>query len=871
MIPIHESVASFLEANHPRRAAETLVHAIATDQDRLSEIAEQTAPALARLYHDFLLEPVEEFAAILPDFLPSDQIAALLGPVAADIAAARDWPPRLEKVYNERLTRELRDATQMGDFKTAAMRTALVMHPRLPYEQRLQKARYIGGVLGAIATHQENTKKLFSVLTQNAAKLHLTGDMMTTMQSECEKVFGQVGRMGQSAQVDLRDEFTNLVVEIQRQIPGRMDMREPAPEEIAAFARIARALMSAAFRPGCADRLIDATMVLLDFYPRELSGVGARAGVQARAYQSLGFTAKKLCLVAFGHLGESPRLCQLMLDHFKGDVSEVHLRYGIEMMGAMRSSQFHSFLHSILKSGTAKAERFEVIKALGMIGEPEARDALLAALREAVSAKVIDPPRMKQALTIIESLGRLSRSPRLSERERVALTEQTIKAAPQSERRLTGAIAVEFFRQKPAPLPHHMRDWAAAQLVHGLWAGDETPAFATGGEQQSDFLGTRRDLVETLKAIGADSLPAMLEAAEQHILTYSGGAYLAFGEAVTPFADTRAIPLLEKMITFAVNMDDGAVGKYQQETYWDAAAQERKPLGKTHAIETLIFALSRIPSPEAGRALREVAALYRRGKIGAPSDTTAQILMNVEKDVIASPDGPAGSDAPPGSAQYDDADAKRAIKTLGSRGFLASKDSLRQKKIPAMMIIAEACAFEGLPLLAGHLDDKDRLTQEAALAALENFARRLAKPNHRKTFLVELVETVGDLSEPAQNKLAGVIQEFVSRDPQLTQQFTAYLETVDNPTARRILSQALLTADKEKEQQLAQMDAAQGYSPNTAGSGAAGPGGATAAGAAPQQGQNKYASELEAKRQYMLARKAWIAGGKKGPEPEKPF
>ncbi|GAB4326395.1 MAG: hypothetical protein Kow0059_22790 [Candidatus Sumerlaeia bacterium] len=863
MLPLHESVTSFLEAAQPQHAFETVAHQLKVLPDAAAELAAGLAGPLARLYDNYHVDAVERFAQLCQQNLEPAQAEALLAPIRHELEAARQWGRRLEAVHAERLVHELRDAVQLGDFKTAVVRLSLVLHPRQDDDTRIKTAYYIGGVLGSISTHHENVVKLLQTLKPLAGRLHLTAALLAALQEASDEAYAKVGRTGAAGPAELRDEFNSLVIDIQRTLPGRMEMREPDEEEVERFVRIGRALMRVPFRAGRLDHLTDATLVLLDFYPRPLSAAGARAGVQARAYQSLGYTAMKLCLLGLGRLADSPRLCQLILDFFKGPSGAPYIRHGIELMGAMRSKAFYPFLKEALEDSSLKAERPEVVKALGMIGEPEARSALLETLRDTLKARVIDPPRQKQAVTIIEALGRLTRSPRLSQKERVDLTQQTIALIPADQRRLTCAVATRFFGHQPDALPQNMRDWAAAQLVNGLWAGDETPVFAEGGELESDFLGTRKELVATLKTLGRDCLPTIIETAEAHLLNYNG-AFLALGEVLAEIGDERAAPLLEKMILQVVNLDESAIGRYRQEFYWDAATRERRPLTKTHVIDTLIFALHKTGGAAAPRILREIAALYRRGKIGTPSEASARILLEAEK---TQPGRPEHTDAPSTEAEsepgtFSDEDIRRAIVKLQKSGFLRSRDSLRQQKISAMQVIAASAAFDGLGLLIQHLDDKDRMTQEAAYSAIVNFGRRLTLANSRKTYLFELIEGTSRVREPGQKRLADLIQEFAANDPALARDLITYLSTMADPHARRVLSQVLLAVSKEQEALLEKSSAA---------------GGGDAKGVAPHDKPEEagkpltYAEKLEAKRRYVQARKAWIESGKKGPEPPKPF
>jgi hypothetical protein len=223
------------------------------------------------------------------------------------------------------------------------------------------------------------------------------------------------------------------------------------------------------------------------------------------------------------------------------------------------------------------------------------------------------------------------------------------------------------------------------------------------------------------------------------------------------------------------------------------------------------------------------------------------------------------------------------LKELKKGGLFASRR--RTARVQAMQRLAGAGDIDALPVIIELLDDKDMLLSTAAGTALIEYTLPAQPPKTTEFAVAEMIDTLtnGRLSmQRALRKAMG--QMNLLREP-CRRALERKLREVDNAMGLAYeLSMIMgLGSPEEAHQRITGGvgGAARGGGGSAAGGGAisgnqaaaatvdapAGAPGSPTGGAGAGPGGAPGGSELEKKRALLAARRAWIAGGKKGPEP----
>jgi hypothetical protein len=394
---------------------------------------------------------------------------------------------------------------------------------------------------------------------------------------------------------------------------------------------------------------------------------------------------------------------------------------------------------------------------------------------------------------------------------------------------------------------------------------DDTPEWAQGAERQESILGFRKPMTDALKRIVPEAPEPFLRRIDRQALRYSG-AYLAVAEVCEETRLESAVPILEKMLRNALAHEESDVTRYEAETYWDASARERVPLGKDKTVGALVFAIGTIGGPDAYRVLADLQDQVKSGRIELPGLETARHLMNfLERLKGEAPAATAaqteGTGAPERQAVLTSQHLDELIKTLKSSFLLAGSSKRRLKKISAISELGHHTPIEAIDPLIQQLTDKDDLVQAAARTALQEYAAR-------------------DKPEPLRTQaLQSIAHALNAKDPALRQGATQTLREIGTglPEVRALLEQEIAASDNasvQKHIQLLLKESSVGKARERARSAGvgAGTGAAIVAGGEndEEDGGPDSMSKIDLKRQYVMARQEWIRGGKKGPPPEPP-
>ncbi len=322
--------------------------------------------------------------------------------------------------------------------------------------------------------------------------------------------------------------------------------------------------------------------------------------------------------------------------------------------------------------------------------------------------------------------------------------------------------------------------------------------------------------------------------------------------------------MLRQLLTNTFLHDDsGAKSAYVKEQVLDVATEQRQDLSHDRVIASLVYALDQIGGEEADAILSGVYEQIQAGRVSPPGPETADILMQAYMKITKARTGAAlptmvDSDAMPGDAGASapgsgvaatqiTEDDLRHIADLKASYLLSAKR--RAKKVAAMASLAPRKVAAAAPVIVEHLTDKDPMIAAAAQTAVIDMA---SPPVHAQAVAqlhMELMQglELGDMQ--TRIKIAEVLAKIGPNRSPLKEKLEAIRARPNVEMALSSLVDRLL---------------------GTAGGAETGAGGGGAQNEASAIAPGGAMSDLDKKRQHMVARQAWIRGGKRGPEPVPP-
>jgi hypothetical protein len=326
------------------------------------------------------------------------------------------------------------------------------------------------------------------------------------------------------------------------------------------------------------------------------------------------------------------------------------------------------------------------------------------------------------------------------------------------------------------------------------------------------------------------------------------------------------LDLLERLLANALLFEGSERTKYQTEKYYDATEGVRKELTNDQVVAALLFAVERIGGEQADvilvrayNQLRGMGATMPGPETDALLEKTRARLVREERwnDLVQK----AGERRIEHPAERDEAAdreaAAKAIKTLQSKFFLTG--GRRTRKISAIQTLASLRHLEALPLIVSHLEDGDAMIRAAAETALGEYAWAASNETVLRALTYALLEGLRSRNEAAREAVRTVLRRLgPTREPLHSKLLTIAQQESDalwRAEASRLLREVAEPATLETLGTPGEAQEQESAEPAESAS----------------SGQPSQLRDIEAtlrrRREYLLARQAWIRGGKKGPPP----
>lgn len=858
-------------------------------QEHPKEQAVRIARAVGHAYREFAGPEVEEFLERADQALSPQVVPIVRKAVGRLTEMAEEWAGRVRACYEERLARELRDRLREKDFQPALERIALLCAPPpgTPADRRAEdiqrRASYTGSVMGTCIHHPGEVEHLVRLAWQSMDALGLDKAAVTAMKEAKEETLARVTRAGtENLENQWIAELKRTQVDLMQLLPPKNNLGDPTPEELRDVGDLFRSVLRVPLDSGNREIFTDATLIAVDFLPKEVSATARSTGVEQRAYEQTGFRARKAVAQALMEIGATPRFTEPYLEWGRAQLGEYHAEQVLELMGGLRSELFGDFLLETWRNASRRKEfRRTLTVAIGNLASADAAEVLLDELQDVfegkatsvgeqlkrlnqfkVSSNAIDAGAVRRAKTLLEGLGRIVRSPRTEDALRRQIVERVVDTVPDTSLALNQLVASEVVAARPEVLDGKRRQWAVERLVESLWVQDQSTDLHKGGEREVNILGAREEVAKGIRRLTKGNMGPLLQHFDKMSSRYSGG-YIAAAEILKKTADPRCVPVLGKMLLHAALHEEGRENVYQQEMYWDSTAQQRVPLTREKVLADLIEAIGTIGGGDAQRHLRDLKKKVQVGRVQLdPSGEAIQLLARYleetseESDVPAEPGAPGEAEAAPPKVkgqskrkelvEVDPAELKKLVKALTGSHFLMGANKKAQLRIQALVRLGQLTPPEALDAIFATLADKNPMVQSAAMTAAEEYADP-DKPDYLLARMLDHLEKAFDSPEPEVRKAAlRILKEIGPSRPPVRKRMENVAKVGQYTESRKAVLELLAGRPPSKEQPDDE-DAPE-----------------------PSQDQPKQMTLLEQKRQYMLARKAWIDGGKRGDPPAPP-
>ncbi|MCX7018755.1 MAG: HEAT repeat domain-containing protein [Candidatus Sumerlaeota bacterium] len=864
------AIESALTANHIGAARQAACEYVAAAREPAVH-AQSIGQLLKRLYDQYHAAAVQSFYdQVIPEF-PDEVAANMRQPVKDDVELTRQWNTRLNDMANERLVDDLVSRVKSGDTAGALEAATVLIATADNRESFVMRARQTGVVLGGMIYERERAAALVRSISRNPQKYGIDAMIAADMEEEYQKaVTASVRRERDSAAVS-RMEITQAVVELSRALPGRMAIHEPSDDDVDLFARQLRALLRCCLTSRGFDKYYETTMILAEFAPKELSVMGAAAGVEKRLHASLGRTARLAASRALAAAGAEPAVFKSYMEFSKANITGRFGRFTVEVLGLFQNPAAVSFIAESMTNRKLNA-RTEAQQALGAIGGQAVQRALSHALRDDLRARVLESETRRDAVTILRALGRVARG--ADPARRSALTAEVIKMLPPDDTELKVQAAISLFAGKLDGVDTKNIEWAARAATAALWQADR-PESASGRGSRPP-LGFRQPLLELLERLAPLVMPVINSTALSCAKQFSG-AYLALAEFYTKIAEPQSLAVLRQLLINTFLYDDTLrQSEYTREMVVDAATNERTVLTKDIVLASLIGAVSKIGGAEADELLYDLFQQIQSGRlpksVAGNADVAASLMdahMRIARgrgeSAFARPATGAPAAGPEIETHTSEATVTeedlRFMRELQANYFFSGKR--REKKVGAMAALARRRITPALPVIIRNLTDKDSIVAGAAMTALIDYAVQDIQPRQLQLLHEELFaaleigdnamrERIGNLLlklGPRRSPLKERLEEFAKR-PGIPAGLAAMIAKMSGPPPEKASPDARKTGPTAPPPEEAEPDSPINKHLPRKGAAAMTP--------------------LDKKRAYMLVRQEWIRGGKHGPEPKMP-
>ena len=873
-----ESLEKYLRQGKLEPSCHLILQFAAREDVTRSAVAEAVTQCLDRLLEAFVIEPVVRFCDELDTNLPGDLAKMIKDKIGGRVDMIQQWSGRMTLISRERQARDLRGAIRGRKIADAEGVVAAILVPP-PGRSKPDRSlvEYVGSVLGSVEHGQAEVEQLAARLRAARRRLGLSDELLEAMErARRERRLAAERARGEFPEAEFVRDLNALTVELKRWLPSPLATGQPREEDIVHFYQAIHALVASVFLNGGASRWADVTSVLVEYCPRDLSVAGRKSGVEDRAYMTLTPTARRVVFEAFGRLGQNDLVARSYLDFARSVSDERLLRRVVEVMGGMRAKSFLSWLRKTFEGEARPNVRSVALVATSNYADGEAAEFLLRALADAVRrgkrrGSIPEGPARREVVEALFALGRVVRSPRMDPGGRNVIFKKAITLVPEKDERLLHELAYQCFCTPSEGWDAQPRDWAAQTLTRSLWLGDMTPDFASTEEKgQPGVLGWRAPTVQALVAMGRDAVPAVVNTCEESGLRY-GGAYVALAEALGQLRDPRALDLLERLLANALLFDGSQRTKYQTEKYYDATEDVRKELTTDQVVAALLFAIERIGSERAEVMLAHAYDQIRAaGATGPESDAVlervrARLVRDGRWNELVRQATERRAERP---EQKEDETSQRraaaeAIKALRARRFWSGKHGTR--KITALQTLGSQRNLEALPLIVAHLEDSDPLVRGAAETALGEYAWDAGNESVFRALFYALLDGLRSRNDTVRESVRTVLRRLGPGREPLRSKLRTINQNESDPLLRAEASRLLLESMETDKLETLGSPARAGEDEEAEPSTEAAEASPAEAGRAPNIDE-----AMRRKREYLLARREWIRGGKRGDPPKPP-
>ncbi len=856
---LQEKISSYLREGKPEIALQAALR-LCQAEGATNEAAIHVARAAATVYRELIVPPVLEFSDAAPDFLPEKTGEVVQKALNRLFRMTEQWEERLRDIHRERLAREMREWLRIGETQRAAENVGQLMAMVEP-AHRSRRADYIGGTIATVLNHQREARHLLRYLEKAPERYNLTPSLLERIEDTRDKRTGSLlGASLANIEREYISSLTDAIVQIQSALPEKSKMDEPDEKTLREAGDIFRSILRVPIWREEPDLLLDATLILVDFVPKESSQTSRDAGIEGRAYNQLGHTAKKAVLKSFLTVGEIPLLAPVYKAWAESYLGTPYIGPIIEVMGAFRSPDFHDFLTRVSADPrTREMTATQLSMARASIADVESAEMLMEELATLLKRRRFESAEMRESKRIIDSLAKLIRSPRSHPDEAFRVMDFLRNHIPEDMTRLAMFAATKVFTFRPKQQNADHRRWAIRALVRGIWVRDESTAMHEGQGGALGHLGFRAELVEALERIGQHDVYTVARSMEP-LATVYGAPYLAAAEVCERLKDPEMLPVLERMLSTTLLYDEESANQYLIEYIWDPAEEKRVPLSKGRVLSAIVHAVGSIGGDEAKAILKRYREQISSGRAPAPSLEVAQLLERfLGKDAYAE----GGEDEAAEDEDYEltPHDTRRLMRDLRKKYLLSGRTKRRKRKVAALTQLAKSTPEEALETVMDQMQCKDPMIVSAAITCLTEYAAHNKPRTLRDLAINEAVDLLASPDDHTRKNAVKLIREMGPTRKEVKEKLIAFSKHQEDRHVRDALGQLLRGLRGAAPQQPARQKMELSKDEE---------------GARPEASDGLLASlpsnvrRLEERRAYLDARRAWVESGKKGDPPRKP-
>ncbi|MDX1973242.1 MAG: hypothetical protein SFY68_11990 [Candidatus Sumerlaeia bacterium] len=858
------------------------------DQSSDKDKAVAIARAAAKLYREFLNEPVVEFSNHTVEIIPEPAGSIIRKGLERLFVQSNTWEEKLDALRDERLCRDLREYIRSGKQREALDTVQELLQIAKENNASLRKrSSFIGSVIGSVLSREPDGKKLAAQIASRAEKLGITPEDAAALESARQTQRDELMAANlENLENQWLTQLKGAQVEILNTMPPKNQLDEPDNDTIRAVSDLFRAILRTPLKAGKSHYFVEATQLLVDFCPRETSDTAKQSGVEARSYDSIGYKAKKAVGLAFLELGESTRLTNAFLKWAREQKQSPHFALVIELMGAFRNNCFSDSLLEIYRDRNYKPFHNDVLASLSNLTTQPVAELLLDELNQLLrNTRTIDPSVVRQATVFIESLGRMIRSPRTTEATQKVILQRLPQIIPQNENRLSLPAIRMVLIPKVDLLPTETRDWLVHSLVDNLFVPQQITAMEKSPEKKGDPAGHRSGIVKLLERLVDTAEDPLCRAFDARSNKYSA-AFIAGSQVLMKIKCKQSLFVLEHMISSTMELDEGRLMDHQKELYYDSASDKWKPVTKDMVLGALVYAVGDLGGPHSKPILKRVMQAYRRRELVLKGNETLEMLSRYlgtefsyeEEEEVQEDAVPDSLHEAPGlnvhspsapklrSAPLPQAELEALVKKLTAY-YLFSKTKKISEKVSALAQLAQHTPASALEVVMNQFLESDPLIHSAAVTAVASYANLNRGEALGKEALMRCLEGLENSKERYRLGCKEALKAMTGRE--VREQIQRYGSSTSSGSVRLLVQEVLGAFVDSPGRQTTQSEDLEDEDQDERHSSSSTPK-RSQSGSSNTPPKKSAQNLLEAKREYFAARQAWLAGGKKGPEPKPP-